>query len=75
MSTDGIIDTAMTNRALTGRSWTYAEMAGVARRAGGSERDANRFNQRWRKRGWAKFARVNNSVWWDVTDAGKAAHA
>ena len=77
MSTDARskIEAAMTRRILHGEPWTHSELAAVARSAGGGYRDAARLTQKWRRQGWATFARVGYLIYWSATPAGVAAHA
>lgn len=65
------IEAAMRRRMLETDPWTYAELSAVAIRAGGNERDADKFMQKWRRRGWATFVRMDGRVWWSPTDEGR----
>lgn len=66
-----VVERAMVRRMLETDPWTYAELGAVATRAGGNERDADRFMQKWRRKGWATFVRMDGRVWWSPTEAGR----
>lgn len=69
------IEAAMRRRMLNGLPWVYCELAGIAKREGGSERDADRYMQKWRRKGWATFVRRGNLVLWSVTETGRTQNA
>jgi hypothetical protein len=81
MGDEGMTDTraaaeaAMKVRMLSGEPWTYGELGSVAIRAGGIERDADRYMQKWRRKGWASFWRDGRRTVWSVTDLGRTVHA
>ena len=71
----GAIREAMVRRALEPDQWTYAEMSRVAERAGGNERNADKFNQTLRRENHATPYRDGKRVFWALTAAGRAALA
>ena len=69
----GAVREAMVRRALEPDQWTYAEMSRVAERAGGNERNADKFNQTLRRENHATPYRDGKRVFWTLTAAGRAA--
>ena len=68
------VEAAMRARMLAYEPWTYATLGVVATHAGGNERDADRYMQKWRRKGWATFERANGLVLWTATEAGRVAN-
>ena len=65
------IERALRQRMMSGEPWTAGTLSAVAERMDGTFRDADRYLQMWRRKGWAEFRRDGRNVIWTVTDAGR----
>lgn len=65
------LEAAMRRRMLEPEPWTRAELTAVATMAGGNERDADRYVQKFRRKGWATFQRKDGKILWRLTAVGR----